>query len=272
MRERFGMDRLLADRGDEHLDAVLGQNRRRAHVGLIGAQHRGGALESAVAEGDDAPGPPQRILARPFPAPTETRHHALDPGPVRLSGGGGIMHDADQGALGALRQEFGNQPGGVGGGTRPRVVLCVSQDDRGAGATREADRLGDSLRHGERAMGGKGGLGGNKRRKEPIRRGIGRPLVAAIRGDARAGVSDIGGRKAHVEREVDSGLGLDGLQLRVEPLGWLDIGATAGDRDQERRLPKGARRARVPGEHAIEPSGAAPPGGAPIHMRIGAVG
>ena len=100
MGEGLAVDRLLAERGDQDLDAALGQERRRPHPGLGGAQHRRGAAKASVAERDDPPGPGQRLLSRPLPAPAEAGRASPPMPPAWASAAAlRIVHDADHGAL-----------------------------------------------------------------------------------------------------------------------------------------------------------------------------
>ena len=190
---------------------------------------------------------------------------------MRGRGRGRVVHDADDRPFGALAQEFGDEAGGVRGRAGAGIVLRVGENDRSRRGSCDAKGLAHGVIDRQRAMGGKARLGRDERREQTIGGGVDRRLIRAIGRDARADVADVGRREAHVEGEMHAGLRLDALQLLVELLRRLDIGAAGGDRHEERCLPERARRA-LPGEHAVEPFGAASAGGAPVDMGIGAVG
>ena len=174
MGEGLLVDRLLADRRDQHLDAVLGEERRRSHRRDGGAQHRRGAAEASVAQRGDAPGSGKRLLAGPLPAPAEGGEASAEARRMRGRGRARVVHDADHRPFGALAQEFGDKAGGVRGRAGAGIVLRVGEHDRSRRGSCDAKGLAHGVIDRQRAMRGEARLGRDERREETIGGGVDR--------------------------------------------------------------------------------------------------
>ena len=174
MREGLLVDRLLADRRDQHLDAVLGEERRRPERRDGGAQHRRGAAEASVAQSGDAPRSGKRLLAGPLPAPAEGGEASAEARRMRGRGRARIVHDADDRPLGALAQKLGDEAGGVRRRAGAGIVLRVGENDRSRRGSCDAKGLAHGVIDRQRAMGGKARLGRDERREQTIGGGVDR--------------------------------------------------------------------------------------------------
>ena len=128
------------------------------------AQHRRGAFERAVAQRNDGPGTGLRRLAcAGKPAADRDVEMRAEPAACAAAATSGVVQDADHGALRALRQQFGDDAGGVGRRAGARIVLRVGEDDRLPRGRRNADRVRDRFGNRLHALRREGRLGGNHR-------------------------------------------------------------------------------------------------------------